>query len=201
MRLPQILFLFLFLPFNLLLAQKEEWKLSKQADNISVFTRNVAQTNFKEVRSVTKMPIAASDLLELVNDYSSIQPWRYKVKEMKLLDGDPMGAHYLYFVLNLPIPLSDRDFVLQIETERKSDGRILINFDAVSDQLPAQEGKVRMNKMEGFWELKPLASNITEVTYQYLSDPAGVPAWIVNLFTVNAPFQALSGLRASVEKN
>lgn len=201
MRLLQVLLFFFFLPFNLLIAQNEDWKLSKQADKISVFTRNVAETNFKEVRSVTQMAIAAPDLLELVNDYSSIQPWRYKVKEMKLLDGDPMGAHYLYFVLDLPIPLSDRDFVLQIDTERKADGRILINFDAVSDQLPVQKGKVRMNKMEGFWELKPLSSGATQVTYQYLSDPAGVPAWIVNLFTVNAPFQALSGLRASVEKN
>lgn len=201
MRQRQAFFLFLFLPFNLLIAQNEGWKLSKQEDNISVFTRNVAQTNLKEVRSVTKMDIAVPDLLEIVNDYSSIEPWRYKVKEMKLLDGDPMGAHYLYFVLDLPIPLSDRDFILQIGIERKVDGRILINFQAVSDQLPEQKGKVRMNKMEGFWELKPLNSGATEVTYQYLSDPAGVPAWIVNLFTVNAPFQALAGLKASIENN
>lgn len=182
-----------------LTAQDEGWELSKQEEAISVYTRDIQGTNFKEVRSTTQMNIAADDLLEMINDYSSIEPWRYKVEEMRLLDGDPMESHHLYFALNMPIPLSDRDFILQIEPEKKPDGLILINFQAVSDQMPEQKGKVRMNKMEGFWELKPLGSNSTQVTYQYLSDPAGVPAWIVNLFTVNAPFQALSKLRAVVE--
>jgi hypothetical protein len=181
-------------------AQKTDWKLSKEEDGVRVYSREVANTNYKEVRSITTIATSAEALLKIVNDYSRIEPWRFKVGEMKLLEGDPMGAHYLYFVLNLPIPFSDRDFILDVETKNQADGSIMIDFNAVSDKLPEKKGKVRMNMMKGFWKLSPKGANATEVTYQYLSDPGGVPAWIVNLFSINAPYQALAELRKAVEK-
>lgn len=181
--------------YNWLNPSTTNWKLAKDKDKIKVYTRTVEGTAYQEVRAEVDIPADPEPLLRVLNDYSRIEPWRFKVVDMELLAGDSLGDHQLYFALGVPFPLSDRDFVLDVQVQRLPDGSIRIPFQSIDDAQPARGGRVRMDKMEGFWLLEPQEDGNTHVTYQYLSDPAGIPAWIVNMFTVTAPYQALKRLR------
>jgi hypothetical protein len=186
----------LTLVYNWLNPTTNTWKLAKDKDKIKVYTRTVEGTAYQEVRAEVDIPADPETLLRVLNDYSRIEPWRFKIVDMELLNGDPLGDHHLYFALGVPFPLSDRDFVLDVKVQRLPGGGIRIPFRAIDDAPPARAGRVRMDKMEGYWLLDPQADGNTRVTYQYLSDPAGIPAWIVNMFTVTAPYQALKRLRS-----
>ena len=175
------------------------WKLAKEKDAIRVFTRNVAGTPYKEIRAEVVIKSTPNELLQRLNDYRELESWRYKVSEMELLAGDPLGDHHLYFAIATPFPLAGRDFVLDTKVEALTDGGIRISFRAMPDYISARPPKVRMDKMEGYWKLEPLPGGSTKVTYQYLSDPSGIPAWIVNMFSVTAPYQALKRLRSAIE--
>jgi hypothetical protein len=181
--------------YNYLVPTSTNWKLAKEKDGIRVYTRTVSGTAYQEVKSEVEIAASPEALLQVLNDYSSIEPWRFKVIDLELLDGEPMGDHQLYFALGVPFPLSDRDFALDVSVQETPDGGIRIPFQLSKKQVPNRKGRVRMDKMEGFWSLEPQNNGRTLVTYQYLSDPAGIPAWIVNMFTVTAPYQALKRLR------
>lgn len=198
---PGLFMLFLFGTTGVSIAQSSNWKQVKNQNKVEVYTRPVEGSKLREVKSITLVEKDRQALLKELNDYSYLANWRHKVKEMRLLEGDPMGAHYLYFAMAMPPGIQDRDFVLKVGVEQEKD-LIRIPFEAIEGKLPAQDKRVRMSVMKGFWELRsvPKQEGHTQVTYQFMSDPSGIPAWIVNLFTVNAPYQALKKLRTEMMK-
>ncbi len=190
----------ILLSFCLPLLISTDWKLAKSSNGIEVFTNNSPNSKLREVRSVTTVKAPPSSILQTLRTYDYIADWRMKTKEMVLLEGQPEGQHYLYLVVDLPQPFNDRDFVLELTTKEMPDQSIRIDFEAVEGKYPLQKGRTRMQTMKGYWLIEPEDAQFTKLTYEYLSDPSGVPAWIVNLFSVNVPYKTLKKLKAQLEE-
>ncbi|MEO0340394.1 MAG: START domain-containing protein [Bacteroidota bacterium] len=176
-----------------------DWKLAKSSNGIEVFTKNDSNSKFRQVRSVVTIEASVATILKTLRTYDYIAEWRMKTKAMSLLEGQPEGLHYLYLVIDLPQPFNDRDFVLELETQVLQDQSIRIDFKAVDGKYPNQKGLIRMQTMEGYWLIEPIDDQSTKLTYEYLSDPSGVPAWIVNLFSVSVPYKTLKKLKEQLD--
>jgi len=58
---------------------------------------------------------------------------------------------------------------------------------------------VRVQKNRTTWAIKPIAKNKNKCEYFLLLDPAGdVPAWIINLFISEGPYNSLVKLKQRV---
>jgi len=57
-----------------------------------------------------------------------------------------------------------------------------------------------MKEAIGFWLFDPIESDKVEITYQMHIDPGGsIPAWVLNMFIVDAPIDDLKAIRERVK--
>ena len=97
--------------------------------------------------------------------------------------------------------IRDRDLVNVLEfnyNQKAKEMKILVR--AESDLMPEKDDFIRIDKSDGFWFLQQTDSNLTQVTFQMHTEPNGtIPAWLVNSFVVDAPFDDLTALKERVK--
>jgi hypothetical protein len=126
--------------------------------------------------------------------------WLYACADMRLLkvDGD---SSFVYLTTALPWPAATRDMVLKVQTEQGDDGSVLRHLSAVNDMEPTVPGMIRVEQLQGIWQMVPKGERETEVTYQLQAEPAGdIPSWLANRFVIDAPMVTLKTLRAVAER-
>lgn len=181
-------------------AQAEEWRLVKDEAGVKVYLSEVAGSKYQAYRGVALIKADMDSLLALQEDVSGSCAWIHECKEQKLLkrEGD---KSWTYSRFNTPWPVTPRDSVLEVTTERGSDGSVKRVLHGVADYVPEEKGYVRVSKVEGHWTMTPKAGGEVEVVYEVHTEPGGsVPSWLANSFVVDAPFNTLDALRKRVEK-
>jgi hypothetical protein len=193
--------IFLFFIFSsLVFYGQSAWKLRKNLNGISVYTRKPANSDFAEFRASTVVDANVEKILKIILNSSMDSQWVDRVKYSKIISKNK-NTHISYEQTELPIGFKNRDIVLQNTLIRKKNGSVLIKMEAVPDKYPHQDKFVRIRNAYGYWLLQPKDANRTYVTYQFFSDPqAGFPSWIVNLFIVDGPINTLSNLKKIVKK-
>jgi ribosome-associated toxin RatA of RatAB toxin-antitoxin module len=183
--------------------KNSEWQLSKSKKQISVYTRHVNYSDYKEFKAamnVKSNPEAIITLLRKINDYKI---WLPDCLESKKLNNTNSTDQINYVLTDVPWPFEDRDIVYQftvVETNSKSK-QITILIENIPDYIPVKKNIVRIPKSAGFWTIIPISDNLTKVEYQMHVEPGGyVPAWLANLKLVDTPFTFLYNLREQIEK-
>lgn len=179
--------------------QASSWQLVKDEEGIQVYLQSIPGSSFKAFRGVTRMHVDMPSLLALQDDASAACAWMHACSEQRLLKHEE-DLSWAYSRFYAPWPLEPRDSIVRVSTAYAADGRVTRDLLGVADYLPLQPGFVRVNKVEGFWRLTPMAGEV-EVIYQVHSEPGGqVPAILANRFVLDAPFNTLKALRELAEQ-
>lgn len=180
-------------------AQAGQWRLVKDQAGIQVYLQTIPGSSFQAFRGITRMRVSMPRLLALQDDVSAPCAWMHACGEQKLLKHKG-NVSWVYSRFQAPWSVKARDSIVQVTTLHAADGRVIRTLHGVADYLPVRPGFVRINRVEGFWQLTPRDGEI-EVIYQVHSEPGGsVPAWLVNGFVVDAPFNTLQALRQLAEQ-
>ncbi|MQT82281.1 START domain-containing protein [Pseudomonas helleri] len=189
--------------FSVLLAgvaHAEDWKVAKDEDGIKVSLIEVPGSQYKAYQGVTLINAPVAKISALQEDVAGACAWIYECKTQKLLkhEGD---KSWTYTQFNTPWPVTPRDSVLLVTTNKASDGTLTRTLEGLPTYLPEEKGFVRVAQVKGFWKLVPKGANQTEVTYQVHTEPGGsVPSWLANKFVVDAPFNTLKALKERAQK-
>lgn len=177
---------------------EDQWKLDKQQDGISVYTRPVPGSGIKEFRGEAEISSPLAAVLRVLRDSDGFKNWFPNCPESKLLAREE-NVSYQYSVMSTPWPLSDRDNIFRSETKRSpTSGAVEIEVTAAPDYSPERGGRVRVRKARGSWKLEPLSPDRTRVTFtMHLEPGGGIPEWMINARVVGTPFEALTNLRVS----
>jgi len=177
------------------------WNLVKNEAGIQVYTRTLANSDYKEFKGVMTLEAKLDTLLKFINNAEHCPDWQYKcLKMLTLSDG------YLYKLSDLPWPLSDRYTVMQsqgnFDQEQNSYTLNLKNIprnqlpQPILQQLPAELDTVQMRTSDGYWHFQLNHTATILITHQMHGDPAGsLPASLANLGVTNAAYVTLSKLR------
>jgi hypothetical protein len=66
--------------------------------------------------------------------------------------------------------------------------------------LPEQTGLVRVKNAKAQWKFIPITDGKVKAEYELYFDPAGdVPAWVINAFIANGPYESMVKLRERVK--
>jgi hypothetical protein len=182
---------------------QNNWELKKQASGISVYTSNVEGSEFKAFKSVTT--IAGSNMSELaapmldVENCKNIFPDTRECRYIKKY-GD--GNFIQYQITDLPWPVDDRDGIYEIKSQyNKAANEVIINVKCIKYDYPKSGDAIRMSEGDGFWKVKEIKKELFEITYQFHANPAGkIPAWLVNSFIVDNPFNTMLNLKSVIAK-
>lgn len=181
-------------------AHAEDWKVAKDEDGIKVSLIEVPGSQYKAYQGVTLINAPVAKISALQEDVAGACAWIYECKTQKLLkhEGD---KSWTYTQFNTPWPVTPRDSVLLVTTNKASDGTLTRTLEGLPTYLPEEKGFVRVAQVKGFWKLVPKGANQTEVTYQVHTEPGGsVPSWLANKFVVDAPFNTLKALKERAQK-
>ena len=181
-------------------AHAEDWKVAKDEDGIKVSLSEVPGSQYKAYQGVTLINAPVAKISALQEDVAGACAWIYECKTQKLLkhEGD---KSWTYTQFNTPLPVTPRDSVLLVTTNKASDGTLTRTLEGLPTYLPEEKGFVRVAQVKGFWKLVPKGANQTEVTYQVHTEPGGsVPSWLANKFVVDAPFNTLKALKERAQK-
>lgn len=172
-----------------------EWKLSLDKDGISVYTRQVETSRFKEFKAESKMFGSIEKFREIITDIDNYPVWLPDCESANIVESrDPNNIIY-HVKLNVPFPFASRDIIQQIilnETENKLEVEIINRPNKVEED----KDYVRMPVGYGKWILHQVSDNEVDIQFQYMADPGGnIPAWMVNTFIVKNPHLSIKNIR------
>ena len=203
----QIRGLFVFLCALVLLsaAQAGEWELAKQQDGITVQTRKVADSAFREFRGEVEVSANINSVMAVLDDTANFTRWMHQCAEAKLLHKESLLQRYQYLVNDFPWPAADRVLLIRNHISQADDRVVTVSLDGVLPDelpeparavLPQNKGAKWVTQLRGFYRLTPLDAARTSVVFQLHLDPAGaLPASLVNSMIVDNPFETLRQLR------
>lgn len=181
-------------------ALADDWKLEKEDDGVKVFLSLVAGSKYKAYRGVVDIKADVAKINALQEDVAGSCKWIHACAEMRLLKTEGDNS-WTYSKIDMPWPVTGRDVVIHVTTEKTADGGLIRHLKAEPTYIPEEKGEIRVPKLIGEWKLVPKGAGVTEVTYQVQTEPGGsIPSWLANSFVVDAPMNTLKGLRSAAEK-
>lgn len=168
-------------------APASTWDLAEREDGITVWEREIPNSDIRAVKAEMIMEAPAKRVWEVLNnreDYPEFMPY---VEEVRLLERNEQAA-IVYQRIDPPL-ISDRDYTIRVEADTdRREGRYQRCWRIANARGPdKREDIVRIRRSNGCWKLQRLSENRTRVRYRVHTDPGGsIPSWLVNQANSNS---------------
>jgi hypothetical protein len=84
--------------------------------------------------------------------------------------------------------------------QNSSNKVVTIESNGVNDFMPEKKHIVRIKYSRANWIITPLANKKFRIEYRVQIDPGdGVPAWLLNLFIANGPYETFLKLKEQIQ--
>ena len=183
------------------LSQKD-WQLKAEKEGINIFTKTAPDSKFKAVRVICVLPATLSQVVAVLLDVNTGAQWLYSTKSSVLLKQVSPSELYYYSEVNVPWPVSNRDFIAHLKATQDQRTKVVTVYGpTVPDYIPVKKDIVRVAKSDGKWVLVPLDPGHVKVEYTIQVDPGGsIPAWLINLFATKGPYESFKKLKLQLQK-
>jgi hypothetical protein len=194
------------LPMALLLlaadgAAGDGWKKVAESDGIVIQNRERPGSDVKEVLATGTFDAPPARVHKVLDDLGRYQEFMPYTKTSHVLKASP-DVTITYERINAPL-VDERDYTLRVthEEKRLPDGSVVVKHmftQSNKDGPPPVDGVVRVQTLDGWWELTPADGGTrTKARYWVFTSPGGnIPGWAVNLANENA----IPNLFAAVKK-
>lgn len=192
---------FVFFFFVTSVSAQQEWELKKDKEGIQVYNGKAPDSKFKVVKVTCVINASISQLAAVLLTPNRQPEWVIATKSSTLLKTLEPSRIYYYTEITFPWPVSNRDLVAEMSiTQNPVTKNLTIRANKIDHILPKKEGKVRIPFSQAIWEVTPIAIDKIKIDYTIRLDPGGeVPAWLVNLFTINGPFETFQKLKKIIQ--
>ena len=195
--------IFLFLSFfNNSLFCQDQWELSKEGNNIKVYTGKISNSSFKSVKVDCTMEGTIDKLVAVLKNVDGNNHWVYNTKQTHMIKNISDQEFIYYAETSLPWPLRNRDMAINMLFDKNALGnQLTVKATGVKDAAPEQNGKVRVPYFNGLWEVTQTDERHITIHYQLSVDPGGsVPAWAYNMFVSKGPYKTFNNLAALLKE-
>jgi polyketide cyclase/dehydrase/lipid transport protein len=136
-----------------------------------------------------------------LTDFATLPRWAPRIAEVRVLERGANEA-LVYFRLDLPWPLSDRDWTVRYHWGRTGEPgeRWVMTWSDANDRGPPPGKAVRVTAVRGSWELWPRGCDRTFGRYLFLAELGGrLPRSAVEQTAWKQPLQTFRGVRAATK--
>ncbi len=182
-------------------ASDEDWTLVRSNNGVETYLNDQTNDGFREFRGVTKMAATFEEARDVIKDIPGNIHWLPSCRRSELIRTISETELLVYIVSTAPWPVHDRDCVWKRHYVVDTGDHFRLVFTASDEEYEGEAGLVRILNARGVWEVKRLADNTAEVSFQYLGDGGGtVPRSFVNSATKRIPEKALKALFERIEE-
>ena len=199
--LPLILFI-LSLSATFAQGDLSSWDFKKEKDGVRVYTRDVANSNLKELRIIFNIESNISSVVAVISDIPAYTKWVYRCSTAETLKREGPLETYDYYQVDFPWPFSDRDMIMHSVISQHPETKVVISETLTKPgYLKTIDGLVRIQKHINKWTFTPFSENLVQADYFLNSEPAGnIPNWIVNMAIDQGPLHSMLRLRKLVQE-
>jgi len=177
---------------------QDAWELKLDKDSIKVYTRSHPKSAFDEFKAISTVNLSMEEFIKIMKDIPSYPDWVNNTEACSLLSRPSDSSQIYHTEIKVPFPFQNRDAVylnaFQYNTQAK---KLTVTIENQPDYLESQDDLVRMPFGEGKWVFITKPDGHNEVTLQMVVDPGGsLPAWLVNKFITESPYETLKALRS-----
>ncbi len=179
-----------------------DWKLKTDDEGIKVYTKSLPGSKIKAIKIECTVQATMSQLVYVIMDINTSKEWVYNTKSCVMLKQvSPLDLYY-YSEVNVPWPVSNRDFVAHLTVaQNPSTKAVTVVAENLPNLVPKKNNVVRIQQSDSKWVATPVGTNLVKIEYTLFADPGGiVPAWLLNLFITRGPFESFKKLREQVKK-
>lgn len=173
------------------------WTLQKSKDSIDVYTQLTPDSKYKSIKVITTFQSTLPTIVGLITDVDSYSKWINNCTQSKLLKSAGDSTIIFYENYYLPWPASDRDMIVHLKikyNDTKTSVTLTSRGDA--DYIPGKDGAVRIPEFEGSWKLSLQPNGKIFGEYMAMINPGGyIPAWLVNMFLTNGPYDSIVNMK------
>ena len=179
---------------------QEDWKLKKDKNGIQVYSRKTPNFKFDELKVDCIFEGKISQLAAVILDVNNQYQWVYKTAKSEILKQVTDADLFYYSEIECPWPFDNRDLIARMTITQNTSTKILsIVAKSVDDYLPRKKNLVRVKYSSALWTITPLSNAQFKVEYKIQIDPGdGVPAWILNMFATNGPYESFKNLKDKI---
>ena len=163
-----------------------EWKLVAEKKGIQVYERKAPGTVFKQFKGIMHVDAKLDSVAALMLDPKVCELEDYGCYEsiaVQKVDEQRGGAGLYSFKWRYPGNFQPRHYVIKVNFRQDPKTKeVFETVDAVTDQMPTEEGYVRVSHMRNSWRLTPAGNG--RVKIEYIVEAAGggfMPYFLDNL--------------------
>jgi hypothetical protein len=182
---------------------QNDWKLEKQKNGISVFTKNIQSSKFKEIKVDAVLSGKLTKMDSIIRDVKNHKQWIYHTKNAYPVKYISNNEIIYYEETAIPWPFKNRDVVIDMKLYMDTIRHTLtISSYNVDHVLPANADIVRVPFLSLDWDIKELDKNQLHIQYYFIADPGGsLSPWLANFFAVTGPYDTFSNLANLLKSN
>jgi len=180
-----------------------KWKLIHNKNGVKSYTRKIKGSKIVEIKAITTINAKLEVVATTLRDINAYPTWQANCKKASIIKKFDNNNMTIYYLLDFPIPVSDRDIIVKANTDYNTKtARGTVKLREINNSpLHRVKGVIRMKSFSGTYILEYLARNKTGIVYSYRADPGGrIPSFIVNLFSQNVLYKTLLNLKKAVKK-
>ncbi|MEC7816328.1 MAG: START domain-containing protein [Pseudomonadota bacterium] len=177
--------------------QSEHWSLQTEVDNIRIYTMDQPGSGFQAFKAEALLGVSLEQLMAVMANPESCEEWVHNCVESYAFGSGDFQDRYAYSVNDMPWPVTDRDYVLRIQTEGSADSReIIMHLNAVPDMRAEFDSRVRVDRSNTLYRFVPEGEH-TRMTWIQHTEPNGsLPGWLVNNLVVDIPVKSIQALES-----
>jgi len=180
---------------------QEDWSLKKDKNGIKVFTRKTKNFKVDEIKVECEFNGRISQQVAVILDVNKHYEWVYKAAKTQFLKKNSDADVFFYTEIMVPWPFQNRDLIARLKVVQNSSNKVvMIESNGVNDFIPEKKHIVRIKYSRSNWIITPLVNKKFRVEYRVQVDPGdGVPAWLLNLFIANGPYETFLKLKEQIQ--
>lgn len=157
------------------------WELIQDEDGVELWQRMVPGSDIYQIKIEMMLEGSSKQVWDVIRDVESVPEFNPYMAEARLLktEGD---LRWVYQRIDPPF-VNDRDLTFRSRAMEDHETGVYQQFLEIDNQRgpPPIDGVVRIEVLQAFWTLEPVAKDRTRVLYWIHTDPGGwIPAWMVN---------------------
>lgn len=198
MRIGVIITLFLFSVLQAF--SQDDCDLKKNNEGIKVYLCENERHAFKTIIVEFEVPATLAQYAAKVLDVENYYHWQDRVRKQKIIKSISATEFYYYSQVDVPWPVADRDYIFHLKMEQDTLTKVItMSLKETPEFMPEKEGIIRVPYAESLLTLTPVDSERINVRYVLDIDPGGeVPAWLINMFAANTPYNTYHNFRQQI---
>lgn len=193
----------LLMPLSSTVFAQNDWELKRDEQGVRVFSREVADARFDEIRVETVVRNSSLDaVVAVLRDTPSNPEWVAHCEDAYVIEQISPTESIVYTRTDLPFPLRDRWVVSRSQWQQDPDTyQVSMRGRAVDREMSGEQSGVRVTDSRFSWQLTPMESGDIRIVNQTFLDPnTPIPSWLAQSFMFNGPLTTMQNFQDMIER-